>query len=168
MIELLHKAEFWVLLGFIIFVVLVWKKGRLAIAGALDGRAERIRHRISEAETLRAEAEAMLREAEERQKTALQQTERTLADAKGEAARIKDRATNDIAALLERRRRAAVEKIGQAEAAAVAEVRQYAAHVAIAAARQVLARQVQGALADHMIDQAISELPRRLKSSTAR
>jgi F-type H+-transporting ATPase subunit b len=162
MLALLHETEVWVLLGFIIFVVLIWKKAKQALAGGLDARAARIRQQITEAETLRAEAEAMLRDAEQRQKAALQETKALLDQAVQEAARLKEQAARDIAALLERRKRAAVEKIAQAEASAVAEVRQFAVDVAIAATRQVLTNQVQGALADRMIDQAIAELPRRL------
>ena len=162
MMELLHEAEFWVLLGFIIFVVLVWKKANLALGSSLDGRAERIRQQIAEAATLRAEAEAMLRDAEQRQKTALKEAEAMLAQAQSEAALLKEKSTKDMAALLERRRLSAVEKIAQAEATAIAEVRQYAVDVAIAATERLLTAQVQGDLADRMIDQAITELPRRL------
>jgi F-type H+-transporting ATPase subunit b len=104
----------------------------------------------------------MLRDAEQRHKTALQEAQAMLAAAKDEAARLRDQAAKDLAQMLERRRQGAIEKIAQAEATALAEVRQYAVDVAIAATRQVLTRQVQGALADRMIDQAITELPRRL------
>ena len=162
MVALLHETEVWVLLGFIIFVVLIWKKAKQALAGGLDARAERIRQQIVEAQKLRAEAEAMLRDAEQRQKAALQETKALLDHATQEAARLKEQASRDIAALLERRKRAAIEKIAQAEASAVAEVRQFAVDVAIAATRQMLTNQVRGPLADRMIDQAIAELPRRL------
>ena len=162
MMELLHETEFWVLLGFIIFVVLVWRKAASALGSGLDARAERIRKQIAEAETLRREAETMLREAETRQRAALEEAKEIVAGATREAARLKEQAAKDIAAMLERRRQAAVDKIAQAEAAALAEVRQRAVDVAIAATRQVLVAQVQGPLADRMIDQAITELPQRL------
>lgn len=160
--ELLHEAEFWVLLGFIIFVVAVWRKAGGILGSGLDARAERIRKQIGEAETLRREAEAMLRDAEQRQRAALEEAKEIIAGATREAARLKEQAVKDIAAMLERRRQSAVDKIAQAEATALAEVRQRAVDVAIAATRQVLIAQVQGALADRMIDQAIAELPRRL------
>lgn len=160
--ELLHEAEFWVLLGFIIFVVLVWRKAGSVLGNGLDARAERIRKQIGEAEVLRREAEAMLRDAEQRQRAALEEAKEIVAGATREAARLKEQAVKDIAAMLERRRQSAVDKIAQAEATALGEVRQRAVDVAIAATRQVLIAQVQGALADRMIDQAIAELPRRL------
>jgi F-type H+-transporting ATPase subunit b len=162
MMELLHEAEFWVLLGFIIFIVLAWKKVSQALSSSLDSRAERIRLQIVEAEKLRAEAETMLRDAEQRQKAALQEAQAMLTQAQQEAKLLHEQSAKDMAALLERRRQSAVEKIAQAEATALAEVRQYAVDVAIAATERLLATQVQGALADRMIDQAITELPRRL------
>jgi F-type H+-transporting ATPase subunit b len=162
MMELLHETEIWVLLGFVIFIVLVWRKASATIAGGLDARAERIRKQITEAETLRTEAEAMLRDAEQRQRAALEEAKGIVAGAAREAVRLKDQAAKDVAALLERRRQAAVDKIAQAEATAIAEVRQYAVDVAIAATRQVLTAQVQGPLADRLIDQAVAELPGRL------
>lgn len=158
----LQNPESWVLIGFLIFVALAFKKAKAAITGGLDARAARIRAQITEAETLRREAEAMLRDAEQRHKTALQEAQAMLATAKAEAERLKDQGAKDLVAMLERRKQGALDKIAQAEASALAEVRQYAVDVAIAATRQVLTNQVQGALADRMIDQAIAELPRRL------
>ena len=162
MMAMIHDPEAWVLLGFVIFIVLAFKKAKATITGGLDARSERIRVQILEAEKLRQEAEAMLRDAEQRHKTALQEAQAMLATAQQEAQRLKDQAAKDLAAMLERRKQAAVEKIAQAEASALAEVRQYAVDVAIAATHQVLTSQVQGALADRMIDQAITELPQRL------
>ncbi len=42
MMSLLHDAEFWVLLGFIIFIGLAWKKVSLALGSSLDSRVPRI------------------------------------------------------------------------------------------------------------------------------
>ena len=162
MMALLHDPEIWVTAGFVIFLILAFKKAKATITGGLDARTDRIRQQIVEAEKLRTEAEAMLRDAEQRHKTALQEAQAMLAAAQQEAQRLKEQAAKDLAAMLERRKQAAIEKIAQAEASALAEVRQYAVDVAIAATRQVLIQQVQGALADRMIDQAITELPRRL------
>ncbi len=162
MMALLHDPEIWVTAGFVIFLILAFKKAKATITGGLDARTERIRQQIVEAEKLRTEAEAMLRDAEQRHKMALQEAQAMLAAAQQEAARVREQAAKDLAAMLERRKQAAIEKIAQAEASALAEVRQYAVDVAIAATRQVLTQQVQGALADRMIDQAITELPRRL------
>lgn len=158
----LQNPESWVFIGFVIFVALAFKKASAAITSGLDARSERIRAQIAEAEKLRREAETMLRDAEQRHKTALQEAQAMLAAAQQEAGRIKEQAAKDLAAMLERRKQSAMEKIAQAEASALAEVRQVAVDVAIAATRQVLTNQVQGALADRMIDQAIAELPRRL------
>ena len=58
-----------------------------------------------------------------------------------------------------RRQKAALDKIAEAEAAALAEVRRTAVSVAIAATRNLLERHVPGAVGDRLVDQAIDELP---------
>jgi len=164
----MHEESFfgnprtWVGLAFILFFVFFGRMLWQALAKILDDHTAAVRAELEEASRLRREAEAMLRDAEQRQKAALQETKALLDHATQEAARLKEQASRDIAALLERRKRAAIEKIAQAEASAVAEVRQFAVDVAIAATRQMLTNQVRGPLADRMIDQAIAELPRRL------
>lgn len=160
--DLLHNEYFWVGLGFIIFVVLVWGKAKAAILGALDGRAERIRAQLDEAAKLRSEAEAMLKAAETRQREALQEAASIVAQAKTEAERLRAEAAADLEAALGRRQQAALEKIAQAEAAALAEVRRTAVDVAIAATRTLLTSQAAGPLGDQLLDQAIQELPGRL------
>ena len=52
----------WVALGFVIFIAIIWRKVGSALANLLDSRAQKIRDELSEAENLRNEAEAELRE----------------------------------------------------------------------------------------------------------
>lgn len=160
--DLLHNTNFWVALGFILFVALVWKRAAAAITGALDGRAERIRAQLDEAAKLRSEAEAMLKAAEARQREAMQEAADMVAQAKAEAERLRIQAEQDLEATLARRQQGALEKIAQAEAAALAEVRRTAVDVAIAATRALLTSQAAGPLGDQLLDQAITELPARL------
>jgi F-type H+-transporting ATPase subunit b len=160
--EFMRDSEFWVALGFLIFVVLVWKRGTKVVVGSLDDRAQRIRAQIAEAETLRSEAEAMLRQAEARQREVAGEVRSIVEQAKQEAVRLAEEGRQGLAALLKRREQQAVEKIAQAEATAVSEVRQAAIMLAIAATRRVLAAEVQGAVAERLVDQAIQQLPARL------
>jgi F-type H+-transporting ATPase subunit b len=56
----------------------------------------------------------------------------------------------------------AEEKIAQAEAQAVKEVRAAAAELAIAAATRIISDEVQGARADQLVDASIADLKDRL------
>ena len=84
-----------------------------------------------------------------------------MAHARREAERHRVAAAEALESTLARRREQALEKIAQAEADAVREVRRQAGDIAIAAARKVIADDLSGPKGDAMIDQAVAELPRR-------
>lgn len=156
------KPEFWVAIAFVIFVVLVWKKAKVTILGALDARAEKIRAELDEAQRLREDAQSTLAAYQRRQRDALKEAEAIIAHAREEAARIRAQAGTDLEASLKRREAQAVDRINQAEAAAVAEVRNLTVDLAIQASRKLLTEGIQADQADRLIDQAIAELPKHL------
>ncbi len=162
MAHLLHDPEFWVLIAAVIFVAAVWKPARRAIVGNLDERAARIRAELDEARKLREEAERLLAEYQARQREALGDAQAIIAHARAEAERIATQAARDLDQSLERRRRLAEERIAQAEAKAVDEIRATAVDVAIAAARQVITDELDAQRGAAMIDAAISALPQGL------
>ncbi|WP_448207702.1 F0F1 ATP synthase subunit B family protein [Azospirillum sp. sgz302134] len=159
---MLKAPEFWVAIAFLIFVVLVWKKAAAAINGLLDARAEKIRAELDEAQRLREDAQALLANYQRRQADALKEAEAVLSHAREEAARLRTQAGTDLEASLKRRETQAMDRIAQAEAAALAEVRNLTVDVAVTASRRILESGIQPAQADKLIDQAIAELPKHL------
>lgn len=159
---MLHTPEFWVAVSFVIFVALVWKKASAAIASLLDGRAEKIRAELDEAERLHKDAQALLNSYQRRQADALKEAEAVLAHAREEAARLRAQAGADLESSLKRREAQAIDRIAQAEAAAVSEVRNLTVDVAIGASRRILAGGLQAVQADRLIEQSIAELPKHL------
>jgi len=161
--ELLHDPEFWVAVAFVVVVVGIGGfKLRPQVAKALDDRASRIKTELDEAKALRDEAEQKLAEYQRKQRDALKEAEAIGAHAKAEAGRIGKQAASDLEAAIERRTRQAEEKIAQEQAKALAEVRSVAVDVAIAAARQIIAEQLDAQSGGALIDQAISALPQQL------
>jgi len=159
----IHDPEFWVVIAFVLVIVLgLWKKVHVTIGSSLDARAAKIKDQLDEARKLREEAQAMLAEYQRKQRDSLQEAEGIVAHAKAEAERLAIQAAKDLEAALERRQRLALDKISLAEAKATAEVRSIAVDVAISAARQVIAQQLDQQRAGGLIDQAIAELPQRL------
>lgn len=156
------NPEFWILVAAVIFVIVVWKPVRRALVSALDERAARIRAELDEARTLREEAERLLADYRKRQAEAVAEAEAIVAHAREEAERIATQAARDLAQSLERRQRLAEDRIAQAEAKAVAEIRAAAVDVAISASREVIA----GSLDEHsraaLVDAAIAALPQGL------
>ena len=160
--DLLKQAEFWVLIAFVIaFGFLAWKVSPL-LTGQLDARAAKIRDEIEAAERLRDDAQKALAEYQRKQRDAMQEAEAIIAHAREEAARAAERAEREIEAALERRRRMASEKIALEEAKALAEVRNQAVEIAIAAVRRALADSLDPARRAALLDDAISGLPRAL------
>jgi len=158
----LESPEFWVAIGFVVFVVFAFKPIYRAITAMLDARAERIKAELDEAMRLRDEAQQLLTEYQRKQREAVREASGILAHAKEEAARLKAEAAANIEATLARREKMALDKIAQAEAQALKEVRNEAIDVAVAAAERVLAKAVDENRQAALVDQAIGELPAKL------
>lgn len=155
-------AEFMVLIALAVFLFLIGRRAYNLLGVALDDRAEKIKNRIDEAARLAEEAQAMLASYERKQRDVAEEADSILAGARREAERLTADAERELEAALRRREAQAMERIAQAEKAAIDEVRGRAVDVAIEATRKLLAerltREQQGAL----IDAAIAELPKRL------
>jgi len=162
--SLLADPHFWELVAFLIFLGLVVRMGWPRVATMLDARANRVRAELDEAAKLRAEAEAMLKQAEADRAAALKEAEEVLARAKAEAARVAEATAAEAEAAAKRRERMAMDRIAAAEAGALAEVRNAAAEIATAAARSVIAERMDAQADAKLIDQAVAELPRVLRA----
>jgi F-type H+-transporting ATPase subunit b len=159
---LFTTAEFWVAIALLIFVYLIGRRVYRLVVVALDDRAEKIRNRVDEAARLAEEAQALLLSYERKQRDAAEEAEAILARAGREAERLSDDAKADLERTLKRREAQAMDRIAQAEKAAVVEVRARAVDVAIEATRRLLAQRLTPKQADALIDAAIDELPKKL------
>jgi F-type H+-transporting ATPase subunit b len=157
-----HSPEFWVAVAFILFIVLAGRPIFRAVAGQLDARAARIKAELEEAQRLRDEAQTLLADYQRKQREAMKEAEEILAHARDEAARLKTEAAANLATTLERREKMAIDKIAQAEAQALKEVRNEAIDIAVAAAERVLAKAVDESRQAALVDQAIGELGAKL------
>jgi F-type H+-transporting ATPase subunit b len=161
--HLLADPEFWVLIAVVIFVIAVWKPAGRAIGGLLDARANRIAGELDEARRLRDEAEALLAEYQKKQREAEADAQAIVAHARDEAELVATQSARDLEQALERRSRLAEERIAQAEAKAVSEIRAAAVDVAIAAAREVIAGELDESRSAALVDAAITALPQGLR-----
>ena len=160
--EELHNPEFWVALVFLGVVALFYKPVMRAVGTALDGRSAKIRAQIEEARKLREEAQALLSEYQRKQRDAMAEAEKIIATARLEAARLKAEAEKDLEFAIERRKQQALDRIAQAEAQALAQVRNTAVDVALAAAEKLIKDSLDPAKKQALTDKAIAELPARL------
>lgn len=161
------KGTFWVTIAVLIFIAFFGRKIIYAIIAMLDQRSLAIRRELEEAARLRAEAEAMLRDAEARRAAALAQAKDMLDLAAREAERLAAELLEDARAAARRREHMAQERIAAAEAAAVAEVRNAAASLAVQVTQAILSETIDAAHDHDLIDQAIADLPASLRKRAA-
>ena len=159
----LKNTDFVVLLAFILFIaVLFYFKVPGLIGGMLDKRANDIKSELDEARRLREEAQTLLASYERKQKEVQEQADRIVAAAKEDASMAAVQAKIDLEKSVARRLAAAEDQIGSAEAAAIKEVRDQAATIAVAAARDVIAKQMSAADGNKLIDDAIAQVDTKL------
>jgi F-type H+-transporting ATPase subunit b len=161
--ELLRDPEFWVGIGTLAFLgLLLWKRVPALVAKSLDARAGAIAKELEEARRLRAEAEALLVEYQGKRAAAEQEASSIIAEAKGEAERYAAESRVAIAAQIARRGKQAEDRIAQAEAQAVAEVRALAADAAVAAAEKLIAARLDDKRSADLVKRALGEIPSKL------
>ena len=132
------------------------------IGKMLDKRADTIRAELDEARALREEAQTVLASFERKHKEVQDQADRIVATARDEAARAAEQAKEDLQKSIARRLAAAEDQIASAEAGAVKEVRDQAIAIAVAAAKEVLAKQMTADAANKLIDESIKEVDTKL------
>ena len=159
----LRNTDFIVLLAFLVFVgILLYFRVPAAIAKLLDKRAESIKSDIAEARRLRDEAQEIYASYERRQREVKGQADAIVANARREALAQAEKAKLDLQASIERRLAAAQDQIASAESDAVRAVRDQAVQVAVAAASDVLGRQMGASDRSAGIDRAIDDVARHL------
>jgi len=159
----LTNTDFIVLLAFLIFLgVVVYFKVPGIIAGMLDKRAAQIRADLEEARALREEAQTVLASYERKHEEVKTQADRIVSHARQEAEEAAELAKADLGRSIERRLKAAEDQIASAEAAAIKEVRDRAAQIAVAAAGDVIARAMTAKDAGRLIDESIATVEDKL------
>lgn len=159
----LSNTDFIVAISFFLFIgVLFYFKVPSLLGGLLDKRAEGIQAELDEARSLREEAQSVLASYERKQREVQEQADRIVEQAKTSAAEAAEQAKADLAASIERRVQAAQDQIASAEQSAVKQVRDEAARIAIAAATEVISKEMSAAKAGSLIDDAIQTVEAKL------
>ncbi len=156
--DFLNNTDIVVAIGFAIFVgILLYFRVPALILGKLDARAVRIKAELEEARALREEAQGLLAGFERKQKEVKGQAEEIVAAARAEAERAAERAKEDIRKTVARRLQSATDQIEAAERAAIRQIKDRAVAVAVAAAADVIRKDLGASDADALIDAAIAE-----------
>ncbi len=155
-------ASIWSFIALLIFFgIVIYVGGHKAVAKMLDARIKAIETELAEAESLRVEAKALLEDYAKRREEAEKEAQSIVDAAREEAFRLTAEAKEALEAMVARREKSVNDKIAQAEAQAIAEVRARSADLAIEAARIVLSKQV-ATQGDALVNQSIAEVSNRL------
>jgi F-type H+-transporting ATPase subunit b len=154
--------EFLLLICLIILVVLVWKPVKKAVLTALDGRAEKVRAELDEAQRLHEEAKALLAKYEAQLHAGEALAADIVKQAEAQRQRLEEKMRSDFELAVKRRTELAMERIAQEESRALQEVRSRAADLAIRATRRLLTEKVGQGEAQTLIQGAIEDVKRKL------
>lgn len=157
-----EDAANWVSLGFLTVIGLFLYLGvHKTIAKSLDERAQKISVELDDARRLREEAQELLAHYQRRQREAEDEAQEIVEQAKRDAKRLATDSRDKINEQIERRAKAAEEKVARAEAQALSEIRSETATIAIEAAKEIIRTRMdqgaQSALAERAIDELRSK-----------
>ncbi len=155
-------ATFWALIGLILFLgIVAYFKAPAIAARSLDNRAKRIENEMEEARELKEEAKRQLADYQRRRREAEAEAREIVASAQREATALVEEARVKSEEYVTRRTQVAEQKIAQAEADAIAEVRASAVNIAIDAATRIITERHLGTDGT-MTEKSIEEVRRRL------
>lgn len=155
-------ATIWATIALVIFIgIAIYAGIHKTIAKMLDDRIKKIETDLAEAEQLRKEAKALLDDYARRREEAEKEAQSIIDAAREEAFRLTAEAKDSLEAMVARREKAVNDKIAQAEAQAIAEVRARSADLAVEAARVVLTRQM-GTKGNALVEQSIKDVAAKL------
>jgi F-type H+-transporting ATPase subunit b len=156
-------ATFFALVALILFLgIVAYAGGFKSMGSGLDNRAQRIAKDLDDAARLRKEAEALLAEYKQKRIDAEKEAAGIIAQAKADAEEYAAETRRKLSETLDRRTRQAEQKIAQAEASAIKDVRNAATEMAIAAAQNLMAEAAKGPKGADLIATSIDAVKTRL------
>ena len=148
----------WVAIAFILFFVLVWKKGKKAILSLLDERSALIEKELSEAKSLKEEALEELRLALQNQKNVTDEAENIIKDAKETAKKIQEEANLKFLELIKRKEEQAEQKILTLEAEAINNIKNITSRIVIESSKTYIKEKLDNKENVNLISKSSNEI----------
>lgn len=153
----------WVSLAItIFFVLIVWKKIPAIFAKMLDDRSKEIEDQLENARSLHEEAAALLSKYERDQHEVEKQAAALMKNAEAEVKLMVSESKTQMEEMTKRRAEVAEQKITQAEAAALKEIRSLTVSVATSAARELIDANMKDADHKALIKSGIDKLDTKI------
>ncbi len=159
---LLHDPAIWLLCSFVIFAVMLYRKGKGAVLALLDKRIEGIRDELETAENLRVEAQELLAQYQRKHRDAVKDADNIIANAQKGADDILKKAESDLAESLSRKEQQLRDRLTRAEQAAIQEIQAYAADLAIKATTEIITSKLDKKTSERLLDASISNVSKNI------
>ena len=148
----------WVAIAFLLFFVLVWKKGKKAILSLLDERSLLIEKELNEAKSLKEEALEELRLALQNQKNVSDEAENLIKNAKETAKKIQEEANLKSIEMIKRKEEQAEQKILSFEAEAIKNIKDITSRIVIEASETYIKEKINTKEKANLISKSSNEI----------
>jgi len=159
----LQNPEFWFALASVAVIAVAWKPVGAILAKTLDARTKKIQDEITEAEKLLSEAKELLARYTGQLASAEADARRIITKAEAEADHIRRRAADELEHALATRQQHVLDRISQAEAAAVAEIRDATVTLTMEASRSALRVNLNDNQQEALVQKAIGAVKSNLR-----
>ena len=148
----------WVAIAFLLFFVLVWKKGKNAILSLLDERSLLIEQELNEAKSLKEEALEELRLALQNKKNVSDEAENLIKNAKETAKKIQEEASLKSFEMIKRKEEQAKQKILSLEAKAIKNIKEITSSIVIESSKTYIKQKLDNKENINLINKSSSEI----------
>ena len=156
--QILLDEYFWLCISFLIFAGILWRFGMPAINAALDKRIAEIKEDLETAESLRVEAQEMLAQYQRKQKEALKDAEKIIANAKISAKQFQEKIEAEATENMVRKEQQLQERLKRMEENALQDIQSRAAQIAIAAVERIIAEKLDKKAHTKLVEQSIADI----------
>ena len=152
----------WVAIAFVLFFLLIGRKGFKILTLILDKRKELIKEELEQAVKLREAAQSELNDSIIKQKEINTEIEKILLEAKDTAKKIKLEAEEKAKEIVKRKEEQAKDKINASQTDAIKKIKQIGSKVAILASENYIKENIDDASSKIIFEQTTKEINNKL------
>jgi len=148
----------WVAIAFVLFIILVWKKGSQAITSMLDNRSLLIENELNQAKSLKEEALEELRQTLQIQKNISEEADNIIKEAKENAKKIIEEAKVKSSEIIKRKEDQANQKILALETEAINNIKKISSNIIIESSKTYINQKLNAKEKANLITKSSNEI----------
>lgn len=148
----------WVAIAFVLFIILVWKKGSQAITSMLDNRSLLIENELNQAKSLKDEALEELRQTLQIQKSISEEADNLIKEAKENAKKIIEEAKVKSSEIIKRKEDQANQKILALETEAINNIKKISSNIIIESSKTYINQKLNAKEKANLITKSSNEI----------